>query len=193
MTTAKEPVPVPKEPPELIAKRTKIVADLEKQAQSASGAVQAAMRKMIQVFKAMDPNAPLDEQLYADFKGAFARLATDPGALPPPPIFTECVEYLQARISALAPQFPTLAPQAAAMQATAPAPAQGAAPAAAGVATKRGSDGFEGSSGGARKPMSLGGDAPPPPATQKDAQQKQQELESFKTWMKNPGLGKMKG
>jgi hypothetical protein len=195
-STKGQPVPVPKEPPELIARRGKLLGELENQQKSAAGTVKACMVKMVQVFKAMEPGTPLDEQLYQDFKDAFVRLAKDPAAIPVAPIFMECVEYMQARIAALAPQFQAVAAQhnittgqpaptaAAAAPTPAPAPTAPAAPKGAG-------DGFE-SGAASRKPMSLGGDAPvAPPSGEK--QDKQEELESFKNWMKNPGLGKMKG
>ncbi len=189
-STKGQPVPVPKEPAELIARRGKLLGELENQQKSATGTVKGCMVKMIQVFKAMEPGSPLDEQLYQDFKEAFVRLANDPAAIPPPQIFMDCLEYMQARIAALAPQFPALSGQP--QQAAAPAAPAPAAPATPAAAPQRAGDGFE-SGAPARKPMSLGGDAPPPPAQEAPKAKKEEELESFKNWMKNPGLGKMKG
>jgi hypothetical protein len=192
-----QPVPVPKEPPDLIARRGKLLADLDTQHKSATGTVKVFMMKMIQVLKAMEPNAPLDEQLYQDFKDAFVRLSKDPAAIPIHPLILESIEYMQMRIAVLTPQFMSVAAEHQISVGKLPAvPAEGAAPAAApaappapGADVKRKGDGFE-AGAPARKPMSLGEDAPPPPQSNQD---KQQELESFKNWMKNPGLGKLKG
>ncbi|WP_224369371.1 hypothetical protein [Hyalangium versicolor] len=195
-------IAVPTEPPEMIARRGKILAELEKQLKTASGNIKACMLKSTQVLKAMEPSMPLDERLYQDFVEAFARLAKDPAALPPPDIFLTLVEYMQERISVLSPQFAQVAAdndikvpapkatEAAAAAAAAPPPAP--PPPAAGPPTKAAKDGFE-SSSAPKKKMSLGGDdAPPPPSSSSEAKKKE-ELESFKTWMKNPSLGKMKG
>lgn len=198
-STKGQPVPVPKEPAELIARREKLLVKLDEQQKSATGNIKACMLKLIQVFNAMAPGSPLDEQLYQDFKEAFVRLSKDPAAIPPPPLFMECVEYMQARIAALAPQFQAVATQhnistnLPAAEAPAAAPAAPAAP-QAGAPKAAAKDGFE-SGGASRKPMSLGGDdVPPPPQAQgAEKKDKQEELESFKNWMKNPGLGKMKG
>ncbi|MFP2901530.1 hypothetical protein ACLEQD_35145, partial [Corallococcus sp. 4LFB] len=57
-------------------------------------------------------------------------------------------------------------------------------------------DAFE-SSSAAKKRAVLTGDVPPPPsvaaAKPPDAQEVQKDMESFKAWMKNPALGKLKG
>jgi hypothetical protein len=192
------PIAVPQEPPELIARRGKILAELEKQSKNAQGNLKACMLKAMQVLKAMEPSMPLDEQLYSDMTEAFMRLTKEPSPPPPPEIFITLVEYMQERISVLSPQFAAVAAEhdikvspvaapAAAAAAPAAAPAAPAAPAAKGP-----QDGFE-SSAPAKKKMSLGGDdAPPPPGASSDTKKKE-ELESFKAWMKNPGLGKTKG
>jgi hypothetical protein len=193
--TKGQSIPVPKETPDMIARRGKLLGELDNQQKTATGAVKACMLKIMQVFKAMEPGTPLDEQLYQDFKDAFVRLSKDPAAIPVNPLFFECVEYMQTRIALLSPQFQTVAAQhnvtvGQQPAAAAPAPAAPAAPATP-AAPKRASDGFE-SSAPARKPMSLGDDAKVPPSAA-EKQDKQEELESFKNWMKNPGLGKMKG
>ena len=191
--TKGQPVPVPREPPEMIERRGKLLAELDNQQKSATGTIKAVMLKLMQVFKAMEPGSPLDEQLYQDFKDAFIRLSKDPAAIPVNPLFFECVEYMQSRITVLTPQFQAVATQynvTIGQQSAAAAPAPDAA-AAAPAAPKRASDGFE-SGAPVRKPMNLGAEPVlPPGGTEK--QDKQEELESFKNWMKNPGLGKMKG
>ncbi len=189
----------------MIARRGKILAEFEKQSKSAQGNIRACMLKSIQVLKAMEPSVPLDERLYQDFTEAFVRLSKDPAAIPPPEIFMTLLEYMQERITMLSPQYAavaaehdikvpaTKAPEVAAAAAAAPAPAPAAPPPA--PAAKTAKDGFESSGPAKKKPMSLGGDdTPPPPSTETSPEaKKKQELESFKTWMKNPALGKMKG
>jgi hypothetical protein len=201
----KPSIAVPREPPEMIARRGTILADFEKQSKTATGNIRACMLKSIQLLKSMEPSMPLNEQMYKDFTDAFMRLASDPAALPPPEIFLSLVEYMQERIAILAPKFAEVAaehdikvnpikpPEAAAAPAATPA-AAAPPPAPAAKGGKSAKDGFE-SSAPAKKKMNLGGDdAPAPPSASSEAEKKKkEELESFKTWMKNPGLGKMKG
>jgi len=188
----------------MIARRGKILAELEKQSKTAQGGIKACMLKSIQVLKAMEPSMPLDEQLYQDMTESFMRLTKDPAPPTPPEIFLTLVEYMQERISVLSPQYAAVAaeheiklpapkaPEAAAATAAAPAAAPGAPGAPGAPAAKGPGDGFE-SSGPAKKKLSLGGDdAPPPPSASPDTKKKE-ELESFKAWMKNPSLGKTKG
>ncbi|HLL01358.1 MAG TPA: hypothetical protein VK539_12285 [Myxococcaceae bacterium] len=191
------PIAVPQEPPELIARRGKILAELEKQSKSAQGNLKACMVKAMQVLKSMEPSMPLDEQLYSDMTEAFMRLTKEPAPPPPPEIFLTLVEYLQERIAVLSPQFAAVAAEHGIKVSPVAVPSAAAAPAAAPAApaaptAKGAQDGFE-SSAPAKKKMSLGGDdAPPPPGASSDTKKKE-ELESFKAWMKNPGLGKTKG
>jgi hypothetical protein len=201
-STKAQAIAVPKEPPEMIARRAKILGELDKQSKGASGNVKACMLKSIQVLKSMEPSAPLDEKLYQDFTEAFMRLAKDPAALPPPEIFLSCIEYMQERIAVLSPAFTSVAAENEMKAPAIKAPDAAAAPAAPTASTataapaKASKDGFE-STGSAKKKMSLGEEAAPPPAPTATAAtpegKKQEELESFKTWMKNPALGKMKG
>ncbi|MCY1076244.1 hypothetical protein [Archangium lansingense] len=197
---ANEEYPLPTEPPELVAKREKLLAALEKQAKTATGTAQPVLRKMHELLANTKVGSPLNVNLYNEVKDAFVRFTKDP-VLPPPTIIMEVVEFLQERLVAVGftgqMEWPEGAPPipagfvGALLEGTpaAGAPAAPAAPApraAAGV-----KDGFEGSS--QRKGMTLNPETAPAPAAPADAKSEQQQLESFKTWMKNPALGKVKG
>lgn len=191
--------PVPTEPPELVAKRDRLLAALDKQAKAATGTAQPVLRKMYDLLANTKVGAPLNVGLYQDVKNAFVRFMKDP-VLPPPTIIMECVEFLQERLVAVGftgqMEWPEGAP---------PLPAgfvggllEGVqlptAPAAAGKPAGA-KDGFE--STGNKGKLTLNPEtsaAPAPaPAAPADAKSEQQQLESFKTWMKNPGLGNVKG
>jgi hypothetical protein len=188
----------PPEPPELAAERDRLLPELERHAKAATGATQAVLRKLHELIAHTKPGAPFDFQIYSDVKTAFERFMKEP-VLPPPPVIMQCVEFMQKRLVAfgftgkmeLPPGAPPPPPgmvgsiSGAGSAATAPS-----APAAA--SSPRGAqDGFEGSA----KPqggLALNPEAvPPPPAP--EGKGEQQQLESFKTWMKNPNVGKLKG
>ncbi len=181
----------PEAPGELTAKRERIIPELENQAKTATGTLQQVMRKMAALLANTKPGASLSFQLYQDVKDAFTRHLNEAGKNPAlanmPPILVESVEWMQAYLNARG--FSTdnaPAPAATAASAPAPAPAAGSkAPATAGA-----KDAFE---SGGKKHAAITGDVPPPPAAQPDVKAEQKELESFKAWMKNPSLGKLKG
>jgi hypothetical protein len=208
MSNAKssEKFPVPVEPPELGQKRERLLAELDKQAKiAAKPSLQQVLRKMHDLLSHTQANAPMDLRLYEDVKGAFMRFQKDP-VLPPPAIIMEVVEFLQERLVALgftgqmqwpegAPPPPpgfkvgsTVAPATPGMAANKPATAA--------TATKSPKDGFESRSSGPR--MTLNPETAPVPSAQgqqaaPDVKSEQQQLDSFKTWMKNPSFGKVKG
>ena len=194
---ANEEYALPIEPPELVAKREKLLAALESQAKTATGTAQPVLRKMYELLANTKVGAPLNVNLYNEVKDAFVRFTKDP-VLPPPAIIMEVVEFLQERLVAVGftgqMQWPEGAPPipagfVGALLEGAPAVSTPAAPAprnAAGV-----KDGFEGSS--AQRKMTLNPETAPAPAAPSEAKSEQQQLESFKTWMKNPALGKVKG
>ncbi|RYZ15990.1 MAG: hypothetical protein EOO70_05555, partial [Myxococcaceae bacterium] len=62
---------------------------------------------------------------------------------------------------------------------------------AGGRPTAGAQDGFESSN--ANRAAALGDVPPPPGAVKPDVKGEQQQLDSFKAWMKNPSLGKLKG
>ncbi|MBZ4417166.1 hypothetical protein [Myxococcus sp. RHSTA-1-4] len=191
----KERRPLPPEPPEVIAKRDKLLAELEVQSKTATGTFQQVVRTMKTLVTSTQPGSPFDEALYGDVSGALNRFMKDP-ILPVPPVLGMVVDYLQTRLStygvtvqnAVKEMNPELhakmayTPPAASSAAAAPA----AAPASAGAPKVK--DGFEGAS---KARLALNPEASvPAPA---DPKQEQQNLESFKAWMKNPSLGKLKG
>ena len=195
---ANEEYALPTEPPELVAKREKLLAALEKQAKTATGTAQPVLRKMHELLANTKVGAPLNVNLYNEVKDAFVRFTKDP-VLPPPTIIMEVVEFLQERLVAVGftgqMEWPEGAPPIPAGFVGAlleGAPAASAAPAAPAARSGAGvKDGFEGSS--SQRKMTLNPETAPAPAAPSDAKSEQQQLESFKTWMKNPALGKVKG
>jgi hypothetical protein len=194
---ANEEYPLPTEPPELVAKREKLLAALEKQAKAATGTAQPVLRKMHELVANTKVGSPLNVSLYNEVKDAFVRFMRDP-VLPPPTIIMEVVEFMQERLAAVgftgqmewpegAPPVPAGFVGALLEGAPAGGPVTPVQRPAAGV-----KDGFEGSSA-QRKGMTLNPETAPAPAASSDAKSEQQQLESFKTWMKNPALGKVKG
>src|SRR5688572_17039011 len=85
---ANEEYPLPTEPPELVAKREKLLAALEKQAKTATGTAQPVLRKMHELLANTKVGAPLNVNLYNEVKDAFVRFTKDP-VLPPPTIIME--------------------------------------------------------------------------------------------------------
>jgi hypothetical protein len=204
MSNEKKPqVAFPPEPPELVAERDRLLPELEKQAKTASGTAQQVLRKLHELIVHTKPGAPFDIQIYAEVKAAFERFVKDP-VLPPPAIIMQCVEFMQRRLVAfgftgkmeLPPGAPPPPPGLIDNSLASPAPST-ATPAAGTPAARGGgrTDGFEGSS----KSKSQAGltlnpeTAAPPPGAADEAKPEQQQLESFKTWMKNPHIGKVKG
>ncbi|MFP2908112.1 hypothetical protein ACLESD_24280 [Pyxidicoccus sp. 3LFB2] len=194
MSNSTEPRPLPPEPPEVIAKREKLVTDLDAEAKKAQGTFLQVVRTMKMLVTSTAPSQPFDPKLYGDVKDALGRFMKDP-IVPPPAILGQVVEYLQYRLStygmtiqnAVMEMNPEMGKK---MQFTV-----GAAPAAAPAAPQaprapaKAKDGFE-SAGSGSRPLALNPEAVPPPA---DPKSEQQQLESFKAWMKNPNLGKLKG
>lgn len=207
MSNPKNPaVAFPPEPPELVAERDRLLPELEKQAKSATGTAQQVLRKLHELIVHTKPGAPFDVQIYGEVKTAFERFMKDP-VLPPPVIIMQCVEFMQRRLVAfgftgkmeLPPGAPPPPPGLidTTLSGGSPAPAPTGTPAAgsAPVPGRGGKDGFEGSSKG--KPaagLTLNPETTvPPPGAAEETKPEQQQLESFKTWMRNPHIGKVKG
>jgi hypothetical protein len=197
-------VAFPPEPPEFAAERDRLLPELEKQAKAATGTAQQVLRKLHDLITHTKPGAPFDIQIYAEVKAAFERFMKDP-VLPPPMIIMQCVEFMQRRLVAfgftgkmeLPPGAPPPPPGLIDNSLTGGAPAPTATPAAGSPAmpARGGKDGFEGSSRGkATAGLTLNPEtAAPPPGATEETKPEQQQLESFKTWMKNPHIGKVKG
>jgi hypothetical protein len=206
MSNEKKPqVAFPPEPPELVAERDRLLPELEKQAKAASGTAQQVLRKLHELIAHTKPGAPFDIQIYAETKAAFERFMKDP-VLPPPAVIMQCVEFMQRRLISfgftgkmeLPPGAPPPPPGLIDTSLSSPAPST--ATPAVGTAAARPSaggrtDGFEGSSKGKSSAgLTLNPEtAAPPPGAADESKPEQQQLESFKTWMKNPHIGKVKG
>ena len=196
-----EKYPVPVEPPELAQKRERLLAELDKQAKAATKqTLQAVLRKMHDLLSHTQANAPMDLQMYTDVKNAFQRFQKDP-VLPPPTIIMEGVEFLQERLVALGftgqmqwPEGAPPPPPGFKVGGTA-APAPAAPTNKPANVAKSAKDGFEGRSSGPRMTLNPETAPLPPqaPAPAADVKSEQQQLDSFKTWMKNPAFGKVKG
>lgn len=195
-TPPKTQLPLPPEPPELKEKRDKLLAELDVQGKTAQGTFLQVVRNMRKLVAASAPGTPLDEGMYKDVTDSLNRFMKDP-ILPPPAILGHVVEYLQYRIStygmtiqsAVMEMNPELGAKfAVTPPAAAPAPA---APARSAGGLKT-SDGFESAS---RPKIALTReDSLPGAAKAADPRaESQQQLDSFKAWMKNPTLGKLKG
>lgn len=202
-TKSKYPLPV--EPPEMVAKRERLLAALEKQAKVTTGTAQPVLRKMYDLIANTKVGSPFSMNLYLDVKNAFVRFMKDP-VLPPPPIIMECVEFMQERLVSVgftgqmempegAPPLPDAytkvnfadgVPGITIPSAT----KKPAAPSAPAAKRARGSqDGFE-TAAPRRAPMSL---PPSEPTAPLSPNSEQKQLDSFKSWMQNPELGKTKG
>jgi hypothetical protein len=183
MTTTNKPnVPAempPAAPNEILAKRDQIIADLEKAAKETSGTLQQVLRKMVTLLTSTKPGVPHSNQALQDVKDAFTRYSQDPEALkqPRPAVLMTSVEWMQAYLASRG--FPVSEASS-----SAAAPTAGK-PAVAGMGGAK--DGFE--SGASQHARALGGDVPMAPGQQP----KEQELDSIKNWMLNPGIGKVKG
>ncbi|QSQ16757.1 hypothetical protein [Myxococcus landrumensis] len=200
MSTQKPKVgPMPPEPAELVAKREKLLIELEAQSKTAQGTYLQVVRTMKMLVSSTVPGTPFDERLYGDVSSALQRFMADP-IFPVPPMLGLVVSYLSERLNTYGMTIQNAVkemnpeahaklaftpPGAVAPAAPPPAPAAPARPAGPGGAK----DGFE--SGSSKRSLSLGPDeAPAAPA---DPKKEAQQLESFKAWMKNPSLGKLKG
>lgn len=186
MSTQKPVVPAempPEAPAELIAKREPLAAELEKAAKATSGTLQQVLRKMQVLLSQTKPGSSLDGQLYQDVKDAFTRYAKDTAAGPAPASLMQAVDWLQAYLSARG--FAASAE---------PAASTGAPASAAPRAAVKGGDAFDSGDSSARA-RTLTGEVPLSPEAAKslDPKSEQQQMESFKAWMKNPSLGKLKG
>jgi hypothetical protein len=194
----------PPEPPELAAERERLLPELEKQAKSATGTAQAVLRKLHELMVHTKPGAPFDYQIYADVKQAFERFMKDP-VLPPPMIIMTCVEFMQKRLVSfgftgkmeLPPGAPPPPPGVVGSiyPTSAGTPVAGT-PAATASAPRAAADGFE----GAAKSKPQGGLAlnpetvtHPGSSEKPDVKGEKEQLESFKTWMRNPHVGKVRG
>ncbi len=110
----------PPEPPALAAERDKLMAELQKQAKTATGPTQTVLKKLYEVLAQTKPGATANPQVFTEAKAAFAELSKVPAASPPP-VIMQTLEFMQKRSAAMAP--PPAAPAK-----SAPPPAAKSAP-----------------------------------------------------------------
>ncbi|RYZ33827.1 MAG: hypothetical protein EOO71_40940 [Myxococcaceae bacterium] len=183
----------PAAPEELTKKREGIISGLDAASKGATGTLQQVLRKMSELLVNTKDGAHMNMALYQDVKDAFNRHLGEAGKNPAlaamPPVLIEAVEWMQNYLTSRG-----FEPSAAAAPAAA-APAAAAKPAAA-AGPGGPKDAFV-SDSAAKKRAAITGDVPPPPsianAPPPNTQEVQKDLESFKAWMKNPALGKLKG
>jgi hypothetical protein len=154
----------PARPTDPLAWRDQLIAELENASKTAKGSLQEVLSKMSTLLGSSRPGGSLDKHLFQELQEAFARFAQDPAASRMPAVLTDCLEWIHTCF----------------MSRSSPA-----------AGKKSGHDSFE--SGAAQRARSLTGEAPVAAAAQQQPKDPQAQLESMKTWMLNPGLGKVKG
>ena len=199
MTTPKPPpMVVPKEMPpqassEHLAKRDRLITELEKASKDATGTLQQVLRKMMSMLTGTKPGMPYNPQATQDVKDAFSRYVADKeqATTPPPAILLEAVDWMQTYLAQRG--FPVNPPGGAAPAGPSATPAAPAPPAAkpAGPAAKGSKDGFDSSR--STHAQSIGGEAPVAPAQPGEKQQIDSMKETLKNWQLNSQLGKVKG
>jgi hypothetical protein len=113
--------PIP-EPPALAAERDKLMAELQKQAKTATGPTQTVLKKLYEVLAQTKPGATANPQVFTEAKAAFAEL-NKAKVDSPPPVIMQTLEFMQKRTAAMAPPPPAPAKSA-------PPPAAKSAPSA---------------------------------------------------------------
>ncbi|RKH82354.1 hypothetical protein D7Y21_28695 [Corallococcus sp. AB045] len=172
----------PEAPAELHAKRDSLLPELEKAAKDTKGTEQQVLRNLIKLMTNTKSGAAIDWQTFQDVKDSFTRYSKDTTTGKPPDCLEGALEWLSAYLNARG-----FGGTESAAPATAGKPA-----AQAGARPSTGAkDGFE--SGNSNRAAALGDVPPPPGAVTPDVKGEQQQLDSFKAWMKNPSLGKLKG
>lgn len=90
------------EPPALLEKRKRLLAELTSQVASSTGALQQLLSAVQEVLLAMQPEVPFKASLAEDFDRALRRYAQElPKVAPPPPLLAECMNYLRERVEAM--------------------------------------------------------------------------------------------
>lgn len=105
------------EPPALAAEREKLMAELQKQAKTATGPTQTVLKKLYEVLAQTRPGAPANPQVFTEAKAAFEQFSKAPVASPPP-VILQTLEFMQKRSAIMTP---AVAPK------SAPPPATGSA------------------------------------------------------------------
>jgi hypothetical protein len=107
------------EPPALAAEREKLMAELQKQAKTATGPTQTVLKKLYEVLAQTRPGAPANPQVFTEAKAAFEQFSKAPVASPPP-VIMQTLEFMQKRSAAMPPA-PAPAPKSAPPPSASPA------------------------------------------------------------------------
>jgi hypothetical protein len=87
------------EPPELVERRRRLLAELTTQAESATGPLQQVLSALRNVFLGMEPEVPFKDGLAEEFSRALQLFGQNPAVLDPPPaLITECMSYMRERV-----------------------------------------------------------------------------------------------
>ncbi|QRK04588.1 hypothetical protein JQX13_30595 [Archangium violaceum] len=172
MSTPKRPA----NPTDLLAWRDQLIAELERNAKTAKGSLQLVLLKMHSLVGGSRPGGSLDRQLFQELQEAYARFSQDPSAQRTPSVIMECLDWVHTCF--IAPSSSASGNAGSVAKSSAAVPGAG----------KSGKDSFE--SGAAPRARSLTGEVSVASAQPKE---QQPQLESVKTWMMNPSLGKVKG
>jgi hypothetical protein len=180
MPTSKPPehTKTPSPPTDPVARRDQLLADLEKAAKTAKGSLLTVLQKMSALLSGSRPGGALDKQLFHDFQEAFAQFSQDGAASRTPPVLMESLEWVHTCFIARA--------------SASSASGASAAKLAVSGRGRDGKDSFE-SSGATPKVRSLTGEVPQATGPVNAQREQQEQLESMKNWMLNPGLGKVRG
>lgn len=131
---------LPPEPPELAAERERLLAELLKQAKTATGPTQTVLRKLHEVVTQLRPGVPVNPQVYVDAKVAFEQFSKAPVASPPA-VIMQSIDFMQKRAAAMGAT--GTAPPARSAPPPPPSPPTASAP-ARGLPPRRNTmDGFE--------------------------------------------------
>lgn len=90
------------EPEALVRRRERLLAELDTQIKSTTGALQQMLGKLQAVLQSMQPQAPFSSRIAEEFSQALTAYMADSAApKPPPPVVGECMTYLRERAEAM--------------------------------------------------------------------------------------------
>jgi hypothetical protein len=90
------------EPEALVRRREKLLAELDSQLKSTTGALQQMLGKLQAVLQSMQPQTPFSPRIAEEFSQALTAYMADAASpKPPPPVVAECMTYLRERAEAM--------------------------------------------------------------------------------------------
>lgn len=90
------------EPPELLERRQRLLAELHSQIPTSTGALEQVLIALREVLLAMQPEVPFKAELSEEFARALKRFGQNPASLDPPPaLLAECMSYLRERMESM--------------------------------------------------------------------------------------------